>query len=283
MDDQNKTEGSTSPRAVRGDGQSLDPRDGVIPVIKELEPGILQIVGTACWITRYGLFLTAQHVLATLVDEEGAGLEVGFVAQLAPEGKIYLRRILRATLLRSADLAVGQADNYLATVPDDPLSNMRAKLTTTIPPTQSDLTTYAYPENTELDFRDKDTMPIVVSDYSAGLLLRHVTKSENPWIPYPHFETSIEVKSGASGGPVFDHRGRVIGVNCRGWDFRGAEHEGNHLSSIVPIEHLWSLEVPLLQLPPQSWEHDQIPQARRGAALSMRELADYGHLLVDQS
>jgi hypothetical protein len=251
--------------------------------MKELEPGVLQIVGTACWITRYGLFLTAQHVLATLADEAGASLGVGFVAQLAPERNIYLRRIRRASLLQSADLAVGQADNYLAERPDDPLPNMRARLTTTIPPIRSDVTTYAYPENAELDFRDKDAMPVVVSDYSAGFFLRHVAISENPWIPYPYFETSIEVKSGASGGPVFDYRGRVIGVNCRGWDFKGAEHEGDHLSSIVPIGHLWSLEVPLLQLPPQSWEHDQVPQGRRGAALSMQELADYGHLLVDQS
>jgi len=45
-----------------------------------------------------------------------------------------------------------------------------------------------------------------------------VVNYEIPSIKFPHYETTIKIKSGASGGPVF-HNGKVIGVNCRGWDF----------------------------------------------------------------
>ena len=92
---------------------------------------------------------------------------------------------------------------------------------------------------------------------------------------------AIEIRSGASGGPVFDSRGRVIGVNSRGWDFRGSEQEGDNLSFIVPIRELLPLELEPLQVPPISWEDAQIPENRRGQILTVAELAKYGHFLFD--
>jgi S1-C subfamily serine protease len=119
---------------------------------------------------------------------------------------------------------------------------------------------------------------VIASDYYEGQFLRFVADSQNPFIPYPHYETSIELKSGASGGPVFDSRGRVIGVNCRGWDFGGAEHEGDKLSSIVPVIEVLNLRVDLLQLPLNSWEHSQIPPDRQGSTFIVKELVDFGHI-----
>ena len=159
--------------------------------------------------------------------------------------------------------------------------NLRATLTTEIPTVGEKLITYAYPENEILDFTRKDHTPVIAANYFEGNFLRYVADSENPFLPYPHFETSIEVRSGASGGPVFDSRGHVVGVNCRGWDFRGGEHEGDNLSSIVPIREVLQLELDLLQLPPVSWEHTQVPENRRGQLLTVKELAGYGHFLFD--
>ena len=168
---------------------------------------------------------------------------------------------------------MGQADNYLSKFPDKPLMNLRPTLSTRVPEVGSEVVTYVYPENDILDFTREGHMRVIASDYYEGQFLRHVTDLHNPFIPYPHYETSIELKSAASGGPVFDSRGRVIGVNCRGWDFGGAEHEGDNLSSIVPIVEVLNLCGDLLQLPRNSWEHSQIPRERRSSTFTVNELA----------
>jgi len=99
---------------------------------------------------------------------------------------------------------------------------------------------------------------------------------------FPYFEATIEVPGGTSGGPVFDQKGRVVGLNCRGWDFRGAEHEDAPLSYMVPIEHLLELPVDPFLVPPSSWEADQIPAEKKGQRqLTVRELGLFGHVVFD--
>ena len=142
----------------------------------------------------------------------------------------------------------------------------------------SRLVTYAYPENEILDFSDPREAQTIVGDFFEGVLRKSVVRSEHPFVPYPHLETSIEVRGGASGAPVFDEGGRVVGVCCRGWDFRGTEQEGDNLSVIVPIGEMMPIEIELLLLPAGSWEEEQIPPGRRGQPLTFAELAAYGHM-----
>jgi len=214
------------PQAMDGDGQRVDPRAGAVPIMRELSKGRLQIVGTGFYITRYGLFMSAHHVVATLVDEGKARLGVGYVCHVNEDRTVHLRRIRRAGFCHQADLAVGQADNYVDQYPQNPLVNMRAPLTARVPEPGSRVVTCAYPENKVLDFTEEGDTPVIASDYFEGKFLTSVVNSEHPCMPYPYFETTIGLKGGASGGPVFS-KGQVVGVNCRGWEFAGAEHEGH--------------------------------------------------------
>jgi len=265
-----------SPMAKNADSTKVNPRAVVVPIMKEIETGKLMIVGTGFYVTRYGLFLTAQHVLNELVMNEPKELDVGYILHPVGDNNFthHIRRIRSVSFLQIADLALGQAENFVDKYPDNPLLNLRPHLTTEVPYIGSPLITYAYPANKILDFTQNEKAPEVCSDYFKGKFLEHA--QSGPFMPYPHFRTSIKIKGGASGGPVFSG-GRVIGVNCRGWDF-GKSDKGENLSSIVPIVEILQIALPRLQLPEISWEYNQIPDIRRGDQLTFRDLIKFRHV-----
>lgn len=269
------------PRALRGDGHPIEPGDGVVPVLQEVGFKQLKVVGTGFYITRYGLVATAKHVIEELKTPGELTLQTGYVLHLAPNNAIHLRRIRMAHLLNTADVAVIQADNFLDRVPNDPLMNLRPTLSLDLPVAGEPLTTYAYPENAILDFNLPGHMPVIRGDYFEGGFLRYVSAPEHPFLRFPYFESTVELRSGASGGPVFDSSGRIVAVNCRGWDFRGSEHEGDHLSYLVPLVHLLDLEIDLFMVPPFSWEAAQLPSDWAGCQFTIRDLAHRGHISLE--
>jgi hypothetical protein len=264
-------------KAYNKNGASIEPQSGVVPILKEVSKGKLSVIGTGFYITRYGLFLTARHVLDDLVLENKNEIGIGYILHFESKGKLFLRRIQSVNLLNTADLAIGQADTYESKLPNNPLMNMRCELSTHIPLSGQKLVTYAYPLNKTLDFTDKNKLRVIKSDFYEGNFLRSVEGHERPFIKHPHYETSIEIKSGASGGPVFCD-GKVIGVNCRGWDFGENVNDNDHLSSIVPIQEILVMNLGELSVPKISWEYMQIPSGRDCTSLSMLELANYGHV-----
>jgi hypothetical protein len=269
------------PRALRGDGHPIEPGDGVVPVLQEVGFKQLKVVGTGFYITRYGLVATAKHVIEELKTPGELTLQTGFVLHLAPNNAIHLRRIRMAHMLNTADVAVIQADNFLDRVPNDPLMNLRPTLSLDLPAAGELLTTYAYPENAILDFNIPGHMPEIFGDYFEGGFLRFVSVPENPSLRFPYFESTVELRSGASGGPVFDANGRIIAINCRGWDFRGSEQQGSHLSYLVPIVHLLDIQIDLFMVPPFSWEAAQLPSDWASQQFTIRDLSHRGHILLE--
>ena len=67
----------------------------------------------------------------------------------------------------------------------------------------------------------------------------------------PRYTTSIDVKGGASGGPVFDYLGRVIGINCVGGI--------GGLSYMARVKELLDLRVPEF---PMAGTHPEDPSVR---------------------
>jgi len=194
----------TLQQARDGNLNPVDPGEGCVPILREREPGKLVVVGTGFYISRYGLFMSANHVLETLINESGTVLGVGYVCHPGIGDVVHLRRIRRVSFLQPQDLAVGQADNYVERFPENPLYNMRVSLTTELPLPDDSVITYAYPENEILDFTKTDTVPVIAGNYFGGKFLRSVDKSEHPFMPYPYFETTIRLRGGASGGPVYE-------------------------------------------------------------------------------
>lgn len=266
--------------AQTGAGDPINPNDGIVPILEQIAPKKLKVVGTGFYITRYGLFMTARHVLDDVCaqrDEQNNVTRRCYVLHNG-EDSFYLRAVRRYHLLHPEDLAIAHADNYIDKVPQNPLMNLRGGLTTSRPEPGTPIVTYAYPENEILDFSDPDNIPHIIADYYDGVVMEYV--KNGPYMPYPHFRTSIDIRSGASGGPVFC-AGKIVGISCRGWDFAGAEHENEPMSSVIPVSAALPLEVDNLMLPPQSWEYAQIPKSHRDKPYTLEKLAQYGHVELD--
>lgn len=269
---------SSSAKTVRGDGTPIPPGAGVVPILKQVGDHQLKVVGTGFFLTRYGLFATARHVLDDLADYDAKTMATSFVLQDDPSGALLLRRIVGISVSNTADVGVGQAENGVGGPGDLGPPNLRGPLSLVRPTVGEALKSYAYPENALLDFNDLDNPPTLRGDYVDGKFLSQIDSASRPFIPYAHYETSLEIRSGASGCPIFNSTGRIVGIACRGWDFRGGAHAGDNLSSVLPVTQLLPLELGCLRIPDVSWEFSQIPPSRRTSTLTFAELITYGHV-----
>lgn len=268
------------PSAYNGKENKINPMTGTVPIIKELQKGYLQTIGTGFYITRYGLVMTAKHVIEGLASKETKNLENSFICHIPDDKTIILRRILSVSYLSDVDIGVIQADNYLTKYPKDPLMNMRASISTKIPKAGDNLITYAYPENKVMDFTDTKNINRITGDYFEGKFIKYTENSENPSIPFSHYETTIRLRPGASGGPVFHNR-KVIGINCRGWDFGENTPADQNLSYIVPIWAAFPLKIKLIQLPSISWEASQLNEYEKENEITLENLIKMGHIKIE--
>jgi len=266
-------------------GSEVHPGIAITPILLALGPGLFRVVGTGFYITRYGLFVTAKHVVDDLANEGRTRLQPSYTMQFTPGNTFHLRRILSASFHPGApverpDIAVCQADNGLATEPAGAEINERIGLTLVVPEPGLPVGTYAYPDNRELDMRPPNEKVVIKADFFEGSFIGRRDATSHPYIRYPHFETTVELRGKASGGPVFGEAGHAFAVNCRGWDFRGGEHEGRHLSYVVSVEGFLDLPIAVPQIPPWSAEYAAIPPTRRDTRLTGRELVEYGHVAL---
>jgi len=55
-------------------------------------------------------------------------------------------------------------------------------------------------------------------------------------------QTNMQIKGGASGGPVFNDEGYVIGINSTGFEMTDSEEP---ISFVTPIQKVFDIEYPL--------------------------------------
>ena len=281
---QSDRHGTVAPRALNADGQSINPRAGIVPIMQQLTPGRLKIIGTGFYLTRYGLFATAAHVFLELTVPDRQALGVAVVCHPLSDGSVCMRQIRTAFVNESADVAIGYADNFMEKVPQQPLANMRGHLSAKVPKAGERVVSYAYPQNEVLDFTILENQPRIVSDFYEGEVIATVDLSEASRrreageyvaLQVPFIETSIHLKGGASGSPVFN-QGKIVCIATKSWDL---SNDDPPLSYIAGIQHLLEVVVRLDSVPPNSWEQSVIPPRRSHATVA--ELGGWGHLLLE--
>jgi hypothetical protein len=262
-----------------GSGRPISPATGIFPILLELELGVLKVVGTAFYITRYGLFLSAAHVMFDAFDKNNKQRGRLFGLHAANDYKYNLRPVLRFDSNYNADIALGELDNFKNEHPENPLENKIGILQKRRPVRGDFLSTYAYPDNEPFDFRDRDVSrprPLH-ADYYSGHYRRFLKDGE---YHAGHFEMSIRIGNGASGGPVFHADGGICGIAARGWDLLHEDFGDDQSSYAVPIAECMGLGLSDLLVPDHWWERRQMPSDVASRKFTVQDLVGMGHVLV---
>lgn len=269
-------------QASAPDGRPVDSQVGVTPIFVQREPALLSIVGTGFYIARYGLLLTAKHVVDEIAKYDAEG-RAAFAWLWKDDGTLSFRPVLTCSYDNRApqdavDIAICQAvDSAKIGAIRVTQPNERIALVTNLPSPGTQIATYAYPDNHQVDFSTQDKIGRIFADAFEGKLLQVLGPQ---FLRYMHIETSIEIRGGASGGPVFGPNGHAFAVNCRGWDL-GADETAEPLSSVVPVSLSLDLQFPYPHIPPDSAEERAVPANRRGGQVTLRDLAAWGHISLD--
>ena len=222
----------------------------VFPIIKALTYSdgreVHKLIGTGFFLDPTGMFLSARHVFTgkeSAFDMEGAsGIAVYCAHAVNLQRKIVLRHIdiFSIKIHSHTDIAGGRVEMNQYGRGDRSITPDDLKQTAYIPhatadsvPVGSRIYTIAYPR-TILGYDPGNVKIHFQSDSFSGRITKHYPDGrDRSMIPWPCYETDMEIMSGASGGPVFvsGSGGVVFGVNCAGT----TPHSVSHVSALGPL------------------------------------------------
>src|SRR5579863_4549181 len=190
------------------DGNEIFPIDAIFPIIKNHQ-GKTSFVGTGFFINPVGGFLTARHVLPANSDE----LSSYFAVQTVEGEHHFIRKIQIFFPHPTADIGIGILHGKLMQYG---IEKFRSPLSISLDELKikDDVKTFAFPETT-LDSVAEEQILNVKGTWKEGKIIEYLP--HRPMFNGPCYMTSINVESGASGGPVLSN-GLVVGVNSSGYD-----------------------------------------------------------------
>ena len=235
-----KLSGSTHPKEScchSTDGTKADATEAICAIIKQdMNSRKYFFIGTGFFITNEGVIMTAKHVLQDVIKDEVATGPIG-ICQLLPGSQYKLRSIVKGVWRSNSDIAVAILDQPKHVRTRGPLKNKSLTLTS-LPCHKGDsVFTYAYPAS-EVVHMDISQKMILAPEYFSGVLEKEYPKGVD-WdiLPNPCRGTNIHIHAGASGGPVFNTDGCVIGVNSASYK----NHPGH--SFVSTVRHILNLNL----------------------------------------
>lgn len=182
-------------------------------------------IGTAFYISKTGIIMTAKH---NLFRPDGKPFEPLYIIHFEPTGYIF-RLITKTFYCDKYDIAyllpVEIADeNHSKIYPSSLI------LTDSIPKYDEQLSTYGFPNSriirsdgiTEIDLQCQFFLGKCRDYFLDGFSI----------LKNPCFQTTILIKGGASGGPVFDKFGNVFALCSTGYELDDGEE---NISFVTPI------------------------------------------------
>ena len=189
--------------------------EGIIPLLEQINGQPYQFIGTGFFITSFGVFATAKHIL------ENRQTDRLVTWQVIPQNKWIIRPIDQIGFHDIADLAIGMARQAVLSETDELVINRRLPLTMKAHSVGSLVSTYAYPNTIIRSTEDGQILSFQPRFYEGHILEHLPNGRDTVLIRGPCYRTSMIIHHGASGGPVAGPSGRVFALNSTGFDGTG--------------------------------------------------------------
>lgn len=251
---------------VNEDGKELDGFLSVFPICKQQrdKEGKYSILGTGFFITMYGLFVTAKHVLADVLDEKGNQTENVGMIQFIGDKKCIFRPIAKGVLHSTSDIAVGVLADARNKDTGEQVKNPVLKLTLSSPQRGQEVSTFGFP-NTEFIKNEEVRQILIKESWHHGLYEQFVpdaSEEGSKKIKGPCYRVKMELPGAASGAPVAGPDGNIFGVASTNW--------GNDLTYVARINEILNLKIQEFQL--DCFDKDEF---------LIRDIVDLKHIVVE--
>jgi hypothetical protein len=219
------------------DGNNTEGHHVIFPILKQVEEGYFQLLGTGFFIASFGLIVSAKHVLRDCFDQNGTQKFPICILQFFPDNHYCIRNILWCSSHNLADIAVALAEPY-----EENPKNPCLSLTTSPPARGETVATYAYPKSKIKEESFPQVLNIENAFFDGKIVEFFPNGRDQSMLPGQCYETSMVLHGGTSGGPVVGKSGNVFGVNSTGFD-------GHNISYVSRINEVLGLPLPHLKLP----------------------------------
>lgn len=208
----------------------------IFPIISINENKEYFPIGTGFFINELGWFLTAKHVVMEDEDKPFSNL---YIVHILNEKEYKIRQVKAFFNHPTADISVGTL--VPISIDDVVIDNSKLILKRKSIAVNDEIFTYGYPETKIENMDEKTQIASFSPDYFHGKVVS-IDERDDTFFRGTCIQTTVLVKSGASGGPAFDQNGYVLGVNTSGYDL---EKEGDiPISFLTPIKYAYEIQVP---------------------------------------
>ena len=237
-----------------------DPLVGTTPIFKISLKGSVQLIGTGFWVTTHGHLITAWHVIEDNIGKDGVDEGPICAIQILRNRTLVVRPLRKTDKHDTFDLALSEtvalfSDEVPFTVPhlltlDEPSLGSRLHTYSFLAPEQ-DFSSERNPGISIFTFRGEGIIPerqlkfelSYMARVGFGTVTQHFPERRDAvMLPFPCFQSDMPIYGANSGGPVFDEKGRVCGINC-------TSYEGADISFHVPLKgvlELWARDIELI-------------------------------------
>jgi S1-C subfamily serine protease len=208
----------------------------IFPIVKQdVVSKKFQLFGTGFFIADQGLFMTAKHVLRGFVEKDTDRNPTDIFPLLANNGS-PLRSIKKVFWKNDSDVAVALLDQLNQ-------KNAFLKLSSSVCRKGDFIYTYAFPVS-QIEQLGESPGRLPSLDIFSGILEEEYPQGRDTrMLPNPCWKTNLPIHAGASGGPVFNQEGKVIGLNNSSLNIDPS------CSFISTLDHIMDLKISDIHIP----------------------------------